>query len=208
MHFIHGIQVYKNWRLNFQDGLFDSLPLMPPFTGPKKIFHMIIFRRKIQNEETMKIIFFYLMIDFNDELQRCSPVDRYRSWWQLMEPMPHRVHLVLPHPPQRRKRGRVSCLILSKGGKKRNSFIIDFLSTNFLAFYCWTSPVNPNVKWWWKTKLFVFQNPRILKNKTMVSSSCPCMISISSAINRFKSRLWYIYLTMISINPSLLCGCE
>lgn len=69
----------------------------------------------------------YLMIDFNYELQRCSPVGRYRSWWQLTEPTPHRVHLVLPHLLQRRKRGRVFDLILSKRDMKRNS----------LSIICW-----------------------------------------------------------------------
>lgn len=69
----------------------------------------------------------YLMIDFNYELQRCSPVDRYRSWWQLTEPTPHRAHLVLPHLLQRRKRGRVSRLILSMRDIKRNS----------LSIICW-----------------------------------------------------------------------
>lgn len=66
----------------------------------------------------------YLMIKFDYKLQRCSPVDRYRSWWQLTEPMPLRAHLVLPHLLQRKKRGRVFCLILSMIEMKRNRFNI------------------------------------------------------------------------------------
>lgn len=83
---------------------------------------MIIFKENTEwgNDENDIL---YLMIEFNDELQRCSPVDRYRSWWLLTEPTPHRVHLVLPHPLQRRRRGRVSCLVLSEGDMKKNSFI-------------------------------------------------------------------------------------
>lgn len=83
---------------------------------------MIIFKKNTEwgNDENDIL---YLMIEFNDELQRCSPADRYRSWWLLMGPTPHRVHLVLPHLLQRRRRGRVSYLVLSKGGMRRNSFI-------------------------------------------------------------------------------------
>lgn len=94
---------------------------------------MIIFKKNTEwgNDENDIL---YLMIEFNDELQRCSPVDRYRSWWLLTEPTPHRVHLVLPHPLQRRRRGRVSCSILIKGGMKKNSFIMNCSALIFFHF--------------------------------------------------------------------------